>query len=324
VPRLDAEHLCHTTPTSRGTTSIRAERRAARRGWRMGSTEFAAAGLVEAGSSRMPAAAARRRRGRASWRAGNGRPARLVKRADRCGGGPRWDSPVSCARAGRDNAPGTERSWRPSSGLTRPVSDRVCAPRATMAVTASSRCSRPLRVSVCTASGSTLMLRERLRPCPGGLCEIAHRIAAPPTRPPFFDFTDDERAWDVDDQFMLGPGPLVAPVTPAGTRERPVHLPGGTAWTGPVTGKQHAGGQGLGPRPLSRIPVYVVYVRADADQVVPDTRRSVSRAVSRVLTPQAATASPRGSGWSRSPPRRRSASSGLPGRLRCRRRGSVR
>ena len=31
-------------------------------------------------------------------------------------------------------------------------------------------------------------------------------------RPLLFDFPDDEHAWTVDDQFLLGPDLLVAPV----------------------------------------------------------------------------------------------------------------
>jgi hypothetical protein len=38
----------------------------------------------------------------------------------------------------------------------------------------------------------------------------------------FHDFPGDPRAWDVDDQFLLGPDVLVAPVLTAGARERDI------------------------------------------------------------------------------------------------------
>ena len=56
-----------------------------------------------------------------------------------------------------------------------------------------------------------LSLRERLRPYLTRLSEDAHRTGAPPMRPLFFDFPDDGHAWDIDDQFLLGPDVLVAP-----------------------------------------------------------------------------------------------------------------
>ncbi|UXY22987.1 glycoside hydrolase family 31 protein [Streptomyces cynarae] len=103
-----------------------------------------------------------------------------------------------------------------------------------------------------------LLLRERLRPYLHGLAETAHRTGAPPMRPLFFDFPDDETAWDVDDQYMLGPDLLVAPVIEAGARERTVHLPHGARWIDTATGTEHEGGKTLPvAAPLERIPVFV-------------------------------------------------------------------
>ncbi|MBA2950127.1 glycoside hydrolase family 31 protein [Streptomyces himalayensis] len=103
-----------------------------------------------------------------------------------------------------------------------------------------------------------LLLRERLRPYLRELSEEAHRTGAPPMRPLFFDFPDDERAWDVDDQFLLGPDVLVAPVYEAGARTRRVYLPSGARWLDPVTGRVVDGGTTLdADAPLERIPVFV-------------------------------------------------------------------
>ncbi|MER5182257.1 TIM-barrel domain-containing protein [Streptomyces sp. NPDC002896] len=103
-----------------------------------------------------------------------------------------------------------------------------------------------------------LSLRERLRPYLRELSEEAHRTGAPPMRPLFFDFPDDERAWDVDDQFLLGPDVLVAPVYEADARTRRVYLPSGARWLDPVTGSVVEGGTTLdADAPLERIPVFV-------------------------------------------------------------------
>ncbi|MEJ2854096.1 MULTISPECIES: glycoside hydrolase family 31 protein [unclassified Saccharothrix] len=103
-----------------------------------------------------------------------------------------------------------------------------------------------------------LRLRERLRPYLAELSEAAHRTGAPPMRPLFFDFPGDERAWTVDDQFLLGPDVLVAPVTEAGARSRSVYLPAGTRWRDAETGAVHDGGTAVeASAPLARIPVFV-------------------------------------------------------------------
>lgn len=102
------------------------------------------------------------------------------------------------------------------------------------------------------------MLRERLRPYLMRLSEEAHRTGAPAMRPLFFGFPEDEQAWDVDDQFLLGPDVLVAPVYEAGARARPVYLPVGAHWRDPVTGQMLEGGTTLEVNaPLERVPVFV-------------------------------------------------------------------
>jgi alpha-D-xyloside xylohydrolase len=103
-----------------------------------------------------------------------------------------------------------------------------------------------------------LLLRERLRPYLDLLSQDAHRTGAPPMRPLFFDFPEDERAWDVDDQFLLGPDVLVAPVYEPGARTRRVYLPSGARWYDPATGHVLEGGTAHdADAPLERIPVLV-------------------------------------------------------------------
>jgi alpha-D-xyloside xylohydrolase len=103
-----------------------------------------------------------------------------------------------------------------------------------------------------------LFLRERLRPYIMTQMRRAAEVGMPPMRPLFVDFPADERGWEIEDQFLLGPDILVAPVVQPGARCRPVYLPAGTDWTDAWTGKRHDGGQTMvADAPLERIPVFL-------------------------------------------------------------------
>ncbi len=103
-----------------------------------------------------------------------------------------------------------------------------------------------------------LRLRERIRPYLAEQMRTASRAGLPPMRPLFLEFPDDERAWDVADQFLLGPDLLVAPVTEAGATAREVYLPAGARWTCAWTGAVHEGGGAVrSAAPLERIPLFL-------------------------------------------------------------------
>ena len=114
-----------------------------------------------------------------------------------------------------------------------------------------------------------LFLRERLRPYIMDQMRLAHEKGAPPMRPLFFDFPEDEGCATVEDQFMFGPDLLVAPVLYEGARSREVYLPAGTTWTDAWTDETFDGGQWItADAPLERIPLYLrggarLPVRAD-------------------------------------------------------------
>ena len=103
-----------------------------------------------------------------------------------------------------------------------------------------------------------LLLREKLRPYLRTLSETAHTTGTPLMRPLFFEFPEDDQAWTIDDQFLLGPDILIAPVTIAGARDRTVHLPAGTDWIEVATGSVQTGGVRVtAAAPLEHLPVFV-------------------------------------------------------------------
>lgn len=106
-------------------------------------------------------------------------------------------------------------------------------------------------------------LRERLRPYLARQMAAAHETGLPPMRPLFVDFPRDPDAAGIEDQFMLGPDLLVAPVLAAGARTRRAYLPAGETWRDAWTGAVLHGGAWVDvPAPLGRIPVFL---RGDAD-----------------------------------------------------------
>jgi alpha-D-xyloside xylohydrolase len=103
-----------------------------------------------------------------------------------------------------------------------------------------------------------LMLRERLRPYIMEQMKRAHETGTPPMRPLFFDFYSDPRSYTIEDEFMFGPGLLVAPVLYEGARSRQVYLPDGSTWTDAWSGNSLNGGQWItAEAPLDRIPLYL-------------------------------------------------------------------
>jgi alpha-D-xyloside xylohydrolase len=102
-----------------------------------------------------------------------------------------------------------------------------------------------------------LRLRERLRPYLLEQMKQAHTMGTPPMRPVFFDFYRDPNCFAIEDEFMLGPDLLVAPVLYEGARSRQVYLPDGSTWTDAWSGVSIKGGQWtVADAPLSRIPLY--------------------------------------------------------------------
>lgn len=103
-----------------------------------------------------------------------------------------------------------------------------------------------------------MYLRERLKPYISGLMREAHEKGTPPMRPLFYDFDNDPRSWEVEDQYMFGPDLLVAPVVREGQRSRQVYLPAEASWKNAYSGDTLEGGCTIEVEaPLERIPLFL-------------------------------------------------------------------
>ena len=104
---------------------------------------------------------------------------------------------------------------------------------------------------------SYLELREKMKPYIREQMEGAHEKGTPVMRPLFYDFPEDTRSWDIEDQYMFGPDVLVAPVMYENMRVRDVYLPEGSEWVNHWTGETFQGGQSVSvDAPLQQIPVF--------------------------------------------------------------------
>lgn len=101
-----------------------------------------------------------------------------------------------------------------------------------------------------------LSLRYRLLPYLYSLFWDAHRAGAPILRPLVYHYPDDPAAAHIQDQALLGPALLAAPILRPGQTARAVYLPEGE-WFDWYTGARHAGGRHiLADAPLERMPLY--------------------------------------------------------------------
>ena len=99
-------------------------------------------------------------------------------------------------------------------------------------------------------------LRETLRPYVRGLMKEAHEKGTPVMRPLFYDFPDDPKTWEIEDQYMFGSDILVAPILYADERERTLYLPKGS-WKHLFTGEVYEGGTTVTvAAPLDQLPVF--------------------------------------------------------------------
>lgn len=101
-----------------------------------------------------------------------------------------------------------------------------------------------------------LELRLSLKPYLQKLMREASETGAPLLRTMFYEFPEDARCWELEDQYMFGDKYLVAPILTLGQREREVYLPAGD-WKNIFENRIFAGGRTLPcDAPLEQIPVF--------------------------------------------------------------------
>ena len=84
--------------------------------------------------------------------------------------------------------------------------------------------------------------RATMRPYLRELARNVTTSGVPTMRPLSYEFPADERAVGIDDQYLLGPKYLVAPVTEQGATNRSIYFPAGATWRHVGTGATFDGG----------------------------------------------------------------------------------
>lgn len=102
-----------------------------------------------------------------------------------------------------------------------------------------------------------IRFREAMRPYTRELMREAHELGRPVMRTMFYEFPEQERCWELKDQYMFGADLLVAPVMYENAEEREVYLPSGAFWTDLHDGKVLEGGRTISVHAeLESIPVF--------------------------------------------------------------------
>ncbi len=103
---------------------------------------------------------------------------------------------------------------------------------------------------------ANLKIRLSLKPYILDLMKEASETGAPLMRTMFYEFPQDEKCWEISDQYMFGTEYLVAPVLYANQYSRNVYLPDGL-WKNLNDGKEYKGGQTITcDAPIEYIPVF--------------------------------------------------------------------
>ena len=84
----------------------------------------------------------------------------------------------------------------------------------------------------------------------------ASENGSPVMRALFYEFPDDEKAWQIKDEYLFGSQYLVAPILTADTYSRKVYLPFGK-WQDIRTNEVFDGGKDIiADAPITSIPVF--------------------------------------------------------------------
>ncbi len=99
-------------------------------------------------------------------------------------------------------------------------------------------------------------IRRKMKPYISALYREASENGSPLIRTMFYEFPEDPKCWELQDQYMFGPDYLVAPVLHLNEFEREVYLPAGV-WEDAESGERFAGGRSVRvAAPIEKIPVF--------------------------------------------------------------------
>jgi len=102
-----------------------------------------------------------------------------------------------------------------------------------------------------------IRLRAAMKPYIAELAVNVTKRGVPTMRPLWYDFPEDNASYGINDQYLLGPRYLVAPVTVQNARSRNVYFPKGAKWTHIFTKEVVDGGKSMTvDAPLDTFPVY--------------------------------------------------------------------
>jgi alpha-glucosidase len=107
-----------------------------------------------------------------------------------------------------------------------------------------------------TIARAAIELRYRLLPYLYTLAHLAHRTGEPILRPLLYDFPEAGHLHQIEDQVMIGPQLMIAPVVQPGVQRRLVELPPGT-WYDFRCGARVDPGPLITDAPLGSIPIFV-------------------------------------------------------------------
>ena len=105
-------------------------------------------------------------------------------------------------------------------------------------------------------------LRERLKDYTCKYMDEASETGAPIMRPMFWEYPQDEKCYELEDQYFYGRDILFAPIFEQGRTERDVYLPEGT-WVHALTKEKIPGGQTI--RCHAGIQEFIAFVREGSD-----------------------------------------------------------
>lgn len=88
-----------------------------------------------------------------------------------------------------------------------------------------------------------MILRENLRDYIRNAMKDAHEKGTPVIKPLFYCYPEDQKTWEIENQYMFGNDILVAPVMFEGLKELAVYMPTTTEWVDLYTGEKYEGGK---------------------------------------------------------------------------------